>query len=194
MVVNKGSRRAFLSMQIYLRSLAEVGINMKWEQSWGSGQCALRSLHPLALKVQALRENSQDFVNPHHSMVSKANMVGPAPGSAGTQGTSAVTTKQLAPTAWRMASFSLLEFYLEKGQVFQCSTPLSRGGHLILLPGTNCIWEDLGMFSCGPVFKECDCLTMGQCEQREYCFPFQKLKGVCEVSLLPQASRNQKFQ
>lgn len=69
MVVNKGSRRAFSSMQIYLRSLAEVGINMKWEH-------VLRSLHPLALKVQALRENSQDFVNPHHSMVTKAYVVG----------------------------------------------------------------------------------------------------------------------
>jgi len=59
---------------------ARLGINMKWEQSWCSGQCALSSLLPLALKVQALSENSRGSEDPHHNMMSKANVAGPVPG------------------------------------------------------------------------------------------------------------------
>lgn len=51
----------------------------------------------------SLSENPQGFEHMHHNRMSKAKVAGWVPGSPVAQGTSAVTTKQLAPTASRLA-------------------------------------------------------------------------------------------
>lgn len=100
---------------------------------------------------------------------------------------------QLCSVGRRMAFFSFFRFYLEKGRVFPCSMPPSRGQHLILLPVTNYTREGPGVFS-ALSSEDVIPLQRNSLSRESICFLSRSSWEFMWFHCFPRAVRNQQVQ